>query len=436
MKLLRVFFIILAFGVSLDAKFKQGSIIVDARAEALVSAILKRLCDTTNRLSIPQIYFIVDDSINAFATDEGSIYIHTGLIIKLEDVSELIAVLAHELGHITGGHIHRFKAESTGISAAAIIGTLLGGAAALAGGGGDALVAGMMLGQGAGQGQFASYTRGHEKEADAAAFRMLQAAGLSTDGAIKVFEFFKKTMMFSEPPYLKTHPSDQERVTAFKNFREQSPDTGSIPNEWFVEFLNIKAIFIANLHKVSDAERKYFRKDSPDAMLAKAIVLSRKGKHSEAFAKLDLLIKDNPNNAYLQEMYGQFLIESGKKNSKKAINHLQKAVSLAPKALSIRLLYAQALYNSESERNVELALAELNRITQDDTRNAMAWLLKVGAHRKLNQHDEADLAQAEYANITGDKELAASRVQRASKSKNSRVKERAKALQTEIKGED
>jgi predicted Zn-dependent protease len=427
---------VLVLCVSLEAKFKQGSIIVDARAEALVEKILKRLCNAVNRDSVPKIYFIVDNSINAFATDEGAIYIHTGLIMKLEDVDQLIAVLAHELGHILGGHIHRFRGESAGISAASIIGTLLGGAAALAGGGGDALVAGILLGQGAAQGEFAKFTRTHEKEADAAAFRMLQAAGLSTSGGIRVFEYFKKVMAFSEPPYLKTHPSDQERINAFKDYIKQSPDSGSTPESWVVEFENIKAIFIANLNKISDAERVYYAKNSQAATLAKAIILSRRGSHKEALAKLDVLVKDDPNNPYLQELYGQFLMESGVKNYEKAIEHLKKAVALEPKALSIRLLYAQALYNSDTDRNVELALAQLDRITQDDTRNAMAWLLKVGIYSKLKQHAQADLAQAEYANITGDKKLAASRAKRASKSGDEKVKKKAKLLEAELKGED
>ncbi len=432
MKFLRVL-AVLVLCFSLNAKFKQGSIIVDARAEALVTKILERLCKANNRKSTPKIYFIVDDSINAFATDEGSIYIHTGLVMKLEDVGQLVAVLAHELGHIIGGHIHRFRGESMGISAASIIGTLLGGAAALAGGGGDALVAGILLGQGAAQGQFASFTRTHEKEADASAYRTLQAAGLSASGAIRVFKYFKKIMAFSEPPYLKTHPSDDDRIKAFENYIKQTPDTGFMPEEWVTEFENIKAIFIANLHQAKDADKRYGEKQSPDAMLAQAIILSRRGQHKEAFARLDALLAKDPNNPYLYEMYGQFLLESGRANSKKSVEKLKKAVELAPNALSIRLLYAQALYNSGTDSNVELALAELNRITEEDKRNAMAWLLKVGIYSKLKQHAEADLAQAEYANITGDKKLATSRAKRASKSSNDRVKKKVKLLEDAIK---
>jgi predicted Zn-dependent protease len=429
-KFLRIW-IILALSLTLNAEFKQGSIIVDARAEALVKSILDRLCKAGGRLSTPKIYFIVDPNINAFATEEGKIYIHTGLIIKLKNVNQLVAVLAHELGHITGGHIHRFHSESGGITAASIIGTLLGGAAALAGGGGDALLAGIMLGQGAAQGSYASYTRGHEKEADAAAFRMLQAAGLSTGGGIEIFELFQKTT-FGDPPYLKTHPSDQERINAFKNFREQSPDTGTMPDEWIKEFENIQAIFVANLNKLSDAERFYYGKDSPAATLAKTIILARKSQYKEAFAKLDVLAKESPNNPYLQELYGQFLLESA--NASKAVEHLQKAVAMAPNALSIRLLYAQALFTSNSD--CHKALDELNRITRDDPDNAMAWLLKVGAYKKLKKNDAADLAHAEAARLMGDKKLAIQRVQRAAKSSDPKVKEDAKQLLAELNGAD
>lgn len=432
MKILKIFVIVLALSMGLDAKLKRGSIIVDARAEALICSILKKLCEASGIASVPNIYFIVDDSMNAFATDEASIYIHTGLIIKLENVAQLLAVIAHELGHINGGHIHQFHSESVGISMASIVGTLLGGAAAIAGAGADGLVAGMLLGQGAAQGEFAKYTMGHELKADAAAFNMMHAAGLSTKGGVEVFKLFEKKMG-TEPPYLKTHPSDHDRIRAFENFRTRNPDKegASIPDNWITEFENVKAIFIANLHVTSDASNRYAEKNSPDAILAQAIILSRRGQHEQAFAKLDTLLTSDSRNPYLYEMYGQFLLESGRNNFKKAIEKLKRAVELAPKALSIRLLYAQALYNNGSD--LSTALAELDRITQDDRKNAMAWHLKSGILRKMHRDDEADLAQAEYASLTGDKRLAASRAKRAAKkSKNRRVTEEADSLSKEL----
>ena len=429
MSCLRLFLFFLVFISPLSPTLKEQSVIVDARAEKLIHDILKRLCKASGRLSVPKIYFIVDRSINAFATDEAKIYIHTGLIIKFKSVSLLIAVLAHELGHITGGHMHRLSGELNGVNAASIIGTLLGGVGALAGGGMEALVAGSMLGQSAAMGTFAAFSRTHEKEADAAGFRMMQKANLSTEGFIETFELFKKLNAFGDIPYIQTHPTDQDRINAFKHYREKYPDKGSIPKEWEEEFQIIQAIFMANLLKPSEVERAYYRKDSRAAQFAKVIVYSKKGQYKQAFTKLDEMLKNTPNDPYLHEMYGQFLLESG--NAKAALGHLQKAVKLAPEALSIRLLLAQALYTSSGD-NAQEAIDQLNRITQDDPDNVMAWLLKVGAYRKINELDHADLAQAEAALRTGDFHLAKKRAERAAKSSNSKVKEQAKMLLANI----
>jgi len=424
-KLFKLFVFFLSLNLHISAEFKQHSIIVDARAEKLVHGILERLCKSSKLLFVPKIYFVVDKSINAFATDEAKIFIHTGLIIKFKNVKQLAAVLAHELGHITGGHMHRMNTEMKGATAASVIGTLLGGAAALAGGGMEALIGGVMLGQGAAMGTFASFSRTHEKEADAAGFRMMQEADLSTEGFIETFELFKKMNTFGEIPYLQTHPSDQDRINAIKTYREKTPDQGAIPPEWEQEFQMVQAIFMANLSKPSEVERFYYRKDTPAAKIAKVIICARKGQYDQALTKLNDLIEQSPNNPYLYEMRGQFAFESG--NSANAVRDLKKAVSLAPDALSIRLLCAQALFTSSSD-NAQEALDQLNRITQDDPDNVMAWLLKVGAHRKLNQAGQADLAQAEAAMRMGDARLAVSRAKRAQKSTNPKVKEQATML--------
>lgn len=415
----------MVFNTSVFAELKPHSIIVDARAEKLIKSILERLCKASGRLSVPKIYFIVDKNINAFATDEAKIFIHTGLIIQFETVDQLIAVLAHELGHITGGHIHRMSGEMRGATAASIIGTLLGGAAALAGAGFEGLIAGTMLGQGAAMGTFASFSRTHEKEADAAGFRMMQAAGFSTQGFVDTFKLFQQKNKFGEPPYLKTHPSDQERIDAVKSFIEDSPDAGSIPEEMKSEFKIIQAIFKANLQDASEVSRFYYGekiRDTAAAKIAKVIILSRKGQYKDAFEKLEGMLCDQSDNPYLHEMYGQFLLESG--NAKKAVHHLKIAVNLAPDALSIRLLYAQALFTSSGD-NAQEALDQLNRITQDDPDNVMAWMLKVGAYRKLKQQDFADLAHAEALMRIGSISLAMQRAKRAQKSKDPKVKARA-----------
>jgi predicted Zn-dependent protease len=420
------FVLFLAFlSCGLNAEFKRGAVITDARAQKLIEEIIDTLSKSSKRLSNPRIFFIVDPSMNAFATDDGRIFIHTGLIITLENVGQLIGVLAHELGHITGGHSHRLSSEMNGVTAASIIGTVLGGLGALAGGGGAALLGGMMMGQAAQMGTFAHFSQTHEKEADAAAYRMLEAAKISPDGLVEIFELFKKKSRFSEPPYLKTHPSDQERINAIKNFKAQHPFEGSIPANWINEFEAVQAIFMANLSSIQETERKYYRKDNDAAKLAKVIIFGRKGKFKEAFSKLDGLLQTAPNNPYLHELYGQMKLQSGAETE--ALTYLKKAVALDSSALSIRLLYAQALFTGKNGSSQE-ALEQLQRIVNDDPDNVLAWLLMVGAYRKLGQDDNADLSHAEAAMRMGDLQLAIQRANRASKSSNPKVKERAKML--------
>ncbi len=409
----------------MNAEFKRGSIITDARAQKLIEEIIDTLSKSAKRLSNPRIFFIVDPAMNAFATDDGRIFIHTGLIIQLEHIGQLIGVLAHELGHITGGHSHRLASEMKGVTAASIIGTLLGGLGALAGGGGAALLGGIMMGQAAELGTYAHFSQTHEKEADAAAYRMLEAAKISPEGLVEIFELFKKKSRFSEPPYLKTHPSDQERITAIKNFKAQHPFDGSISEKWKLEFEAVQAVFMANLNSIQETERKYYRKSNHAAELAKIVILGRKGQYKEAFAKLDTLLQSSPDNPYLHEMYGQMKLQSG--SEEQAIVHLKKAVGLDPNALSIRLLYAQALFTAKNG-NAQEALGQLQRIVNDDSDNVLAWLLMVGAYRKLGQDDSADLSHAEAAMRMGDLHLATQRAKRASKSSNPKVKERAKML--------
>lgn len=422
-----LFFVFLSYG-GLHAEFKRGDVITDARAQKLIEDIIDTLSKSVKRLSNPRIFFIVDPSMNAFATDDGRIFIHTGLIITLENVGQLIGVLAHELGHITGGHSHRMASEMNGVTAASIIGTVLGGLGALAGGGGAALLSGIMMGQAVQMGTFAHFSQTHEKEADAAAYRMLEAAKISPDGFIEIFELFKKKSRFSEPPYLKTHPSDQERINAIKNFKAQHPFDGSISANWHNEFEAVQAIFMANLSSIQETERRYYRKNTDAAKLAKIIILVRKGKFKEAFSKLDGLLQAAPNNPYLHELYGQMKLQSGAEQE--ALTPLKKAVALDSSALSIRLLYAQALFTAKNG-NPQEALEQLQRIVNDDSDNILAWLLMVGAYRKLGKDDNADLSHAEAAMRMGDLQLAIQRAKRASKSSNPKVKERAKMLLTD-----
>lgn len=77
----------------------------DARINQYVQEIGQRLAATSDRPDLPYTFQVVrDNSINAFATMGGFVYLHTGLIKTADNEAELASVIAHEIGHIVGRH--------------------------------------------------------------------------------------------------------------------------------------------------------------------------------------------------------------------------------------------------------------------------------------------------------------------------------------------
>src|SRR5919112_513538 len=129
-----------------------------------------------------------DPEINAFVATGQTVYIQSGLLVASDNVNQLQGVIAHELGHVAGGHSIRMQSgagEATGIS----IATMVLGALAVAAGAGDAGMGIMMAGQQAALGKFLAFTRTQEASADQAAVKYLSASGISGKGML---EFFAK----------------------------------------------------------------------------------------------------------------------------------------------------------------------------------------------------------------------------------------------------
>jgi len=142
------------------------------------------------------IYIINDPSINAFVTNGQSMYIHTGLFMELEDPNQVIGIMAHETGHIAGGHISRTGSAMEEAAVPVLI-TLLAGVAAVALGAPDAGM-GLILGsQQIAQRTFLQYSRTQESAADQAGVTYLEATGQSGHGMLEVFERFSDQEILS-----------------------------------------------------------------------------------------------------------------------------------------------------------------------------------------------------------------------------------------------
>ena len=170
-----------------------------------------------------EFYVIEDDSLNAFAVPGGSIYLHTGMITRCEDVSELAGVMAHEIGHVTGRHIaDNYRRRQNVGTAAQLIGLVIGYLT----GSGLAQDAGGYAAQMASLAYLNSFTRDAERDADARAVTTLVRAGYDPEGVIRVFRTLQAEYGGGGPGFLSDHPTNDERISNAQKAISQLDDLG------------------------------------------------------------------------------------------------------------------------------------------------------------------------------------------------------------------
>lgn len=171
-------------------------------------------------------FFVVEDpQLNAFAVPGGAIYVNTGLILDADDVSQLIGVIAHEMGHVTARHVaeNYNRSRATGVVAQIVslaIGILTGSSIGAQGG--------QLLSGVAAQAYLATYTRDAEREADQLAIETMIRGGWDPNG---MGAMFQKLMEQSSggahmPQFLSSHPATAERI---QNVADERAKYGEVP---------------------------------------------------------------------------------------------------------------------------------------------------------------------------------------------------------------
>ncbi len=365
-----------------------------------------------------RVYLIADPSINAFVAGGQRIFINTGLLLQAKTPNEVIGVLAHESGHIAGGHLARMGIEMDRASAAVIIGGLLGAAAAVGGavaGSSEAAQAGagVMAGsQSIAQRSVLSYARAMESSADQAALKYLTATHQSAKGMLDLFQKLANESIASAQhadPYLISHPMPMDRIQNLEKAAKQTPYFNTLDaKDMVIRHALMQAKLSGFLEAPQIVYRRYPKTDtSLPARYARSIAMFRRGDTKNALPIIDSLIKDLPADPYFYELKGQALLEGGR--PAEALAPLAKAVSMVPTNGLIRILQAQALVATESSDNAQLAVRTLTlaRKTEDDT--PALFKIMASAYGQLGDIPHADLATAEAALLNGDKALAAQR---------------------------
>ena len=397
----------------------------DAEIEGLIRLYTRPIFKAAglNRRAV-HVYLINDPSINAFVAGGQRIFIHTGLLQQASTPNEVIGVLAHETGHIAGGHLARRGLQIDKASNLAIISMLLGAAAAVGGGlsgSGSAAQAGqgiMLGGQNLAQRNILAYVRVQESSADQAAVKFLNRTGQSAKGMLDLFyKLYNRSLgslRFTDP-YTRSHPMPLTRIRHLERLAKKSPYyRRKDPPAVMLRHKLMQAKLAGFLSAPRLVYRKYPRSDrSAPARYARAIVAFRTGDTRNALPVIDSLIRDIPSDPYFWELKGQALLEGG--NPRQAIAPLRKALKKSGGNGLIGILLAKAYLGVGGKGNAKAALKVLTVAKRRENGEAELHSLAARAYAVLGNFGKAELETAEVALRRGDRQLAVKKAKSAMK---------------------
>ena len=393
-------------------KEKGPPVVRDAEIEQLLRDYTQPILRTAGLAQQNvQVVIINDRSFNAFVADGRRIFVNGGALMESETPNQIIGVLAHETGHIAGGHLARMREAMASATTQSIIAMLLGAGALVAAGrsggadlgqAGAAAIAGPTI---AIQNTMIGYMRAQEEQADRAGVKFLTATGQSAKGMYETFKRMADQVLYQIRyinPYLQTHPLPNERVAALEGLAKASPywDHKDPPALQARHDL-MRAELYGFIERPDGVARRYPPSDtSLAARYARAISAYRFSDPRVALGQIEALIQAQPQNPYFYELKGQAFLEAGK--PAEAIAPLRHAAQLAPNPALIQIMLGQALVATHDRVHVDEAIPMLQAavLREPDTPDAYAQLAM--AYGQKNDLARADLASAQAAFMRGD----------------------------------
>lgn len=399
--------VLLIFSVLLPTRAADAPIIIrDTEIEKTFKGWLAPLLKSAgmDKNSV-NLIIVQSPQINAFVAGGANIFIYTGLIDRTENPGEVIGVLAHELGHISGGHLIAGRSAMERASYESILGMVLGvGVAMATGEGGAAQTIAVGTSSMALRG-YLTHSRVQESSADQAALRFFETAQLSPKGLETFFEKLDSEEMLpsdQQSEYMRTHPLTRDRIEAVRQRAEQSPYLNqAFPAEWTEQHKRMKAKLAGFINPNQIPWIYDDRDNSIPARYAKAIAAYRSHDTQKALDGVDSLIASEPDNPYFHELKGQMLMDFGR--VKESLPYYQKATSMLPEAGLIRLALGHA--QLESGQNQE-AIENLERAQQDEPRSSRIFRLLATAYGKMGNENMARINLAEEAILQRQKSYA------------------------------
>ncbi len=420
-----LFFFLIAFLCAPPAFAQQGglSVIRDAEIETYLRELGTPIFQAAG-LDPQAVSLVIVQSaaINAFVAGGQNIFFYTGLLQKTETPDELLGVIAHETGHIAGGHLVRGSEAMKNASTEAIIGALAALAAGLATGRGDVAVGAIGGAHEVATRNLMSYSRAQESSADAAAMSFLDKTGQSPKGLLSFMKKLGAQDLLPESrqdEYVRTHPLSQDRVESISFQAARSPHTAATLDPKFaVMHARMKAKFLGFLQPQTALLRYTDKDPRTDARYARAIALYRTHRLDRALDIMEPLLAEEPDNPFFIELKAQMLFENGRVGQAAAL--YQKAVALLPSSALLKVSYAHALLEEGDLGQLNLAietLLEANRIEPREPQTwrflAAAWSRKAETEKSEHFQGLVSYALAEEALAKGQEKAARIQAERA-----------------------
>ncbi len=398
--MMKSFLLNVLFALFVCSTLQAQPLIRDAEIEETIALYAQPLFKAAglNEQAI-DVFIVNDERLNAFVSNGQKIFMHTGLLMESTTPEAVMGVIAHEAGHIAGGHLAKLRSKVDELSTASILGYILGAAAA-AGGAGDAAIAILTGGQHLGQRTLLAHTRGQERAADSFAITTLAKVELSPAGLKEILSTLEQQNLWQpsgqDNPYARSHPLTTERLAFVEDQLTKSPYRDkTVP------------ISLQQRHDRMRGKLYGFIKGMPtgqvfeDAPIAKqyatAIAAYKQGDFYTGDAELEKLMQQFPNDAYLYEVKGQLYFENGG-DAEETVQAYREAVQLRPNVVSLKQGLARIL---SAQNQPEEAAEYLQQVVQRERRNSRAWSELANAYGQMGNELQALLASAEASLIQG-----------------------------------
>ena len=352
-----------------------------------------------------KIFIVNDDSLNAYVAGGQNMFLHTGLIMTTPTPYVLMGVMAHETGHIVGGHLARGTEQLKNAQLGSILTFVLGAAAAVAAKSPDAAAAVITGGQNAVEKNFFAFTRANEQAADQSALNSLDKLGISSEGLLQMFEILlqnERGHPGSPDPYMRTHPLTTERVDFVRNHTQNSKiPSGQYPKQYLILHQRMVAKLYGFLQSPEKTLQKYPVSDKSIAgRLARAIAYYKMPDMERAMSEMNSLIDESPKDPFFHELKGQILFENNRVGE--ALSEYQTAVKLLPNSALILSDLGKVEIAQDLDSTRGSAVAHLEKSTSLDNTNPETWHLLATAYGRANNLPMSYLALAEESSFDDD----------------------------------